>query len=261
MKGEVTLELTETQFWENYWANCKLPNMVDESFSFERCLANALRKHISINSGEVLEIGCAPGKWLVFMQKEFGLKPSGIEYTIAGMAATKKNFEMLELAYGNIWSGDFFQLRPTQEFDVVMSLGFIEHFMNVDDVIEQHLKWLKPGGILVLGVPNFRGIYKRIQIILDKSILDKHNMDIMDPSYFAEFARHRRLETVFSGYLGSFEPSLPIAVKGHSSLSQLLVKIFLRLTNAARRFEIFDNINNPFISSCLLTVYKKGLNS
>jgi 2-polyprenyl-3-methyl-5-hydroxy-6-metoxy-1,4-benzoquinol methylase len=251
------MELTEVQFWDDYWANCRLPNVVDLKFSFDRCLAKSLRNLLCECHGEVLEIGCAPGKWLAYLNKELGLIPYGIEYSDAGMAATKKNFEMLNLAYGNMWSGDFFQMNPPKKFDIVLSLGFIEHFSNVDEVVEQHLQWLKPGGVLVLGVPNFRGIYKIIQMILDKSLLDKHNLDIMDPIYFAEFARQRSLEIVFSGYLGSFEPSLPIANKGHGSLSQFMVKAFLKLMRVVRGLEIFDDINHPFISSYLLTVYKK----
>ena len=96
-------------------------------------------------------------------------------------------------------------------------------------------------------------------MILDKSLLDKHNLDIMHPNFFTEYARRRGLELVFSGYLGSFEPNLPIAIKGYGSLPQFMVKIFLRLTNVIRRLEMFDQINHPFISSYLLTVYIRGM--
>lgn len=255
------MELTEVKFWDEYWANCNLPNKVDFTFAFERCLALNLKTLLANCSGDILEIGCAPGKWLAFLSEELGLTPSGIEYSSAGMLATKKNFEMLNLSCGEIWSGDFFQLPPVKEFNVVMSLGFIEHFSNVDEVIERHLQWLKPGGTLVLGVPNFRGIYRTIQTILDKTVLEKHNLDIMTPEYFEKIASRYGLEMVSAGYLGSFEPSLPIAQKGPSSFQQLIVKAFIRITKAIRERVIFDNLNNPFISSYILAVYKKGPSS
>ena len=175
------MELTEVQFWDNYWANCKLPSTVDMSFSFERCLAQALKGNLHGIKGDVFEVGCAPGKWLAFMAKEFAMNPSGIEYSEAGMIATLENFKILQLAPDSIWTGDFFQTEPARQFNVVMSFGFIEHFDDVDDVVELHLQWLKPGGILILGVPNFCGIYSVIQGVLDREILNKHNLKIELP--------------------------------------------------------------------------------
>ena len=161
------MELTEVEFWDKYWANVKLPSKVDLDFSFERCLAETLKRALPDVHGEVLEVGCAPGKWLAFMSDEFGLKPSGIEYSEAGMNATFRNFEALGLEVGEIQAGDFFKIEPDRQYDVVMSYGFIEHFTDVDEVVELHLRWLKPGGILILGVPNFRGIYSFLQGVLE----------------------------------------------------------------------------------------------
>jgi 2-polyprenyl-3-methyl-5-hydroxy-6-metoxy-1,4-benzoquinol methylase len=214
------MNLTEVKFWDDYWANCKLPNKIDFSISFERCLAMNLKILLADCNGDVLEIGCAPGEWLVFLSGELGLKPSGIEYSSVWMLVTKKIFEMLDLSYGNIWSGDFFQLPPTQKFDVVMSLGFIEHFSNADEVIERHLQWLKPEGTLVLGVQNFCGINKPIQSALDHSVLEKHNTEIMNIAYSLKLGELLNLKPKFIEYIGSFEPDLFIVPNIGFSLKQ-----------------------------------------
>lgn len=252
------MELTEVKFWNDYWANCKLPNVVDYNFSFERCLANALKANLPSMQGDVLEVGCAPGKWLAFMAEEYGLKPHGIEYSEAGMSATVKNFQLLELAYGRIQTGDFFQIMPDRHFDVVMSFGFIEHFSEVDPVIDLHMQWLKPGGILILGVPNFRGIYYFLQRLLDKSILDKHNLEIMCPEFFYQLADRSKLKPILVSYIGSFEPSLPISSLGRSSFLQLMIRGCLWLARLIRRLKVFDSINGRFFSSYILAVYKKS---
>lgn len=251
------MELTEVKFWEDYWANCKLPSTVDMNFSFERCLAQALKDHLPTLQGEVLEVGCAPGKWLAFMAEEFGLKPSGIEYSEAGMRATTQNFQMLGLESGRIYTGDFFQIKPDRQFDVVMSFGFIEHFEDADSVVELHLRWLKPGGILILGVPNFRGVYRYLQSALDSEILDKHNLEIMRIDYFQKLALRYQLKTEYIGYIGSFEPSLPIPAPRVNPL-KLLVRGMLWAARKARRLRWFDAINHPQISSYLLAIYQKG---
>ena len=252
------MELTEVKFWDEYWANCKLPNVVDYSFSFERCLAQALKANLPVVQGEVLEVGCAPGKWLAFMATEFGLKPNGIEYSEAGMSATVKNFQLLGLISGRIRAGDFFQIKPDRQFDVVMSFGFIEHFSEVDAVIDLHMQWLRPGGTLILGVPNFRGIYYFLQKLLDKTILDKHNLEIMCPEFFYNLAERSQLTPVAVRYIGSFEPSLPIPSQGKNGALQFMVRGGLWLARKVRRLKVFDSINGRFFSSYILAVYKKS---
>lgn len=251
------MELTEVKFWENYWKNCKLPSTVDMAFSFDRCLANELKKNLHDMKGDVFEVGCAPGKWLAFMAKAFAMNPSGIEYSEAGMIATLENFKILRLAPDSILTGDFFQVKPERQFDVVMSFGFIEHFDNVDKVVDLHLQWLKPGGILILGVPNFCGIYFFIQGILDRGILDKHNLKIMNLDYFRSLAARFGLKLVFLNYIGSFEPSLPIAKHRFGNPLQFAVRSLLWLARRIRRIQMFDHLNNRFISSYILAIYRK----
>ncbi len=255
------MELTESAFWDNYWANLALPVRVDASFSFDRCLANALRSHLRGVEGEALEIGCAPGKWLAFLADEFGVEPSGIEFSTVGGAATLRNLELLGIKAGAIRSCDFFEAVPDRQFDLVISLGFIEHFTDVDDVVRRHLLWLKPGGLLVLGVPNFQGINRWLQAVLDQSILDKHNLNIMSPRYLAGLAEKFPLTVKSTEYIGSFEPSLPIAPAGwRVSPGVMLAKAAVRIAHFARRIRAFDRLNHPSFSSYLLAVYTKRTN-
>ncbi|MEI7612330.1 MAG: class I SAM-dependent methyltransferase [Betaproteobacteria bacterium] len=251
------MNLTEVKFWEKYWSNCHLPSVVDMEFSFDRCLANELKKHLSSVKGTVFEVGCAPGKWLAYMAKEFSLTTSGIEYSEAGMRATLENFRILRLPSGSILTGDFFNIKPNLQYDVVMSFGFIEHFENAEDVVEQHLSWLKPGGLLILGVPNFRGVYYYIQKILDNEILEKHNLKIMNLDFFRGLSRKYNLQTRFLGYIGSFEPSLPIAKHKYGNPLQFLVKSLLWIAIRIRRLKLLDHLNNHLFSSYILVVYKK----
>lgn len=252
------MELTESAFWDHYWANLVLPVKVDDEFSFDRCLAGALKVHLHGVKGAALEIGCAPGKWLAFLADEMGVEPSGIEFSPVGGAATQKNLELLGVRVGAIRSCDFLAAIPDRQFDLVFSLGFIEHFTDVDEVVRRHLLWLKPGGILVLGVPNFQGINRWIQSVLDQSILDKHNLNIMNLAYLADLTERFPLTVKFVGYIGSFEPSLAIAPPGWRVAPRvLLVKIVVRIASLVRRLRVFDKLNHPSFSSYLLAVYTK----
>lgn len=250
-------QIADSAFWEHYWRRLRLPSVVDKGFSFERCLAAHLVRQLSGCRGDVLDIGCAPGKWMALLSRECGLRPSGIEYSDAGYAATARNLDMLGVEYGRLWKGDFLSVAPDRTFDVVLSLGFIEHFTDPDAVIDRHLEWLKPGGVLILGVPNFRGIYRRIQAVLDASVLEKHNLGVMSLEYFREIALRFALSPEFLGYIGSFEPLLPIPREQGNTAGQTVVKgllygaILLR-----RRYRFLDRVNHPWFSSYILAVFR-----
>lgn len=249
--------LTDRDFWDKYWDGIKLPSTVNMKNSFDRCLGDVLKRELSVVKGELFEVGCAPGKWLAYLAKECDLLPNGIEYSEEGMNATRKNLRLLDVPAGKIIYGDFFKEKPVQQFDVVMSLGFIEHFENVHEVIELHLQWLKPGGLLVIGIPNFSGITGYIQRVLDKTLLDKHNLTIMNLKYFNDLAGKHSLDKRYTGYIGSFEPNMPIPKYKYGNPLQFLLKCFLRVFVMVRRYKLFDAINSPFTSSYILAVYRK----
>jgi len=257
--NEESQRLTGVDFWERCWNQFNLPCEVNWNSSFDRCLGSAIKTNLPSVSGKLLEVGCAPGKWLAFMAKEFDLRPSGVEYSESGIKLTTENFRLLGLKPDQIIADDFFQINPTHQFDVVMSLGFIEHFPDVDAVISLHLKWLKPGGVLILGVPNFRGIYLPIQHALDKSILAKHNLDIMNLEYFRGLAKRLSLTPVFLEYIGSFEPAGFVASYRIGNQLQVLIRACLWLARRIRRWRGFDRFNHPFYSGYILAIYKKRL--
>jgi SAM-dependent methyltransferase len=251
------VSLTDAEFWDHYWNSCQLPSTIDPAFSFDRCLAAALRPYLRGRRGDVLEIGCAPGKWLAWLAAEFGLKPSGIDYSPVGVEATRRNFAMLGIEPGFIGFGDFLAMEPRCSFDVVMSLGFIEHFDQPEAVLARHLAWLRPEGLLMIGVPNFLGIYRILQQYLDKTILDKHNQHVMMVDFFKRFAEHHNLDLLFVDHIGSFEPALPVAQIGIHNPQEFLVKAFLRVAAKIRQIPVLDRINHPFFSSYLLAIFQK----
>jgi len=251
--------LTDVDFWESCWNQFNLPCELDWNSSFDRCLGVAIKENLPSASGKVLEVGCAPGKWLAFMAREFDLRPSGVEYSESGIRLTRENFRLLGIKPDEIIAGDFFKVNPSPQFDVVMSFGFIEHFHDVDAVISLHLKWLKPGGKLILGLPNFRGIYFPIQYVLDKKILAKHNLGIMNLEYFRVVAKRFSLTPVFLEYIGSFQPAGFVAGYRLGNPLQVLIRTVLRLARRIRRWRGFDRYNHSFYSGYILAIYKKPL--
>ena len=252
------MRLTEKVFWDDCWKNLNLPCVVDRDFTFDRCLAESLQAHIPALTGKTLEIGCAPGKWMAFMAREFGVTPSGIDYSEVGASSTFENLRMLGIEPGEVLVGDFFKIEPTMSYDLVMSLGFIEHFSDVEDVVRRHLLWLKPGGVLVLGIPNFQGVHGFLQKLLDEDVLRKHNTEIMNRKFFEQLAHKNNLEPLFNSYIGSFEPSLIVATRRSNTIVQLFAKMLLRISRRVRNLKLFDGVNGRMVSSYILAIYRKN---
>lgn len=184
------------------------------------------RKYLCKKAGSrVLEIGSAPGNHLVRLQKELGLMPYGIEYSDSGAELNRRNFQENGIAPGNVIHADFFSeefLNQYREsFDVVLSRGFIEHFTDVNGVIDKHLRLLKSGGRIVVIIPNFRGVNGLLLRLFQKNILLLHNTHIMAIAEFARLFEDKKLKKQYCSYYGAFNFGL-FGVRKGSPLRFLL---------------------------------------
>lgn len=92
----------------------------------------------------VLDIGCSYGEFLT----HFGKGSVGISISNEEVAYGKEHG--LDIRYGNIEEGD---LPLTEQFDVIFANNIFEHLYSPHDFLNKIKKHLKPGGILILGVP------------------------------------------------------------------------------------------------------------
>ncbi|NMD00919.1 MAG: class I SAM-dependent methyltransferase [Bacteroidales bacterium] len=249
-------ELTEKEFWNNYWNNIKLPQTVNPFFSFERCLANYFKKVLAnSNKGNIIEIGCAPGKWMKFFQ-DLGFITYGIEYCIEAGIKTNENLKHLN-SNAKVVIADFFNNTFKAKFDSIYSLGFVEHFTNVEKVIEDHFHYIKPDGFVVIGIPNFKGINYLIQRFLNPQIIEAHNLNCMNKEFFKNFALKNNLDIISLRYLGSFEPALFIGNSNKGLVNFIIMKTLSVLSKLRNKFTFLDNFNSRYWSSYLVCIYKK----
>ncbi|MBL8267363.1 class I SAM-dependent methyltransferase, partial [Steroidobacter sp.] len=81
--------------------------------------------------------------------------------------------------------------------DLVYSIGVLEHFDDPSDMLGAHLRWLKPAGTAVVLIPNYSGLYQRLQGRLDPANLEIHNLEVMRPSFWTDL-QHRHPDYVLS---------------------------------------------------------------
>lgn len=137
------------------------------------------RKYFQPSYKEVFEVGCAPWNYLLQFSKLFGFRPSGVEYTSEWVKATQKNLAGTgiesDIIFWDFFDKDFLQSHREQ-YDVVYSMGFIEHFDDPTEAIRNHFLLTKKGGLVICTLPN---LYYWNKYFVPKDILDIHNLNIM----------------------------------------------------------------------------------
>jgi SAM-dependent methyltransferase len=98
--------------------------------------------------GAILDIGCSSGGFLAYLR--------GGAWQLFGVEASEETAEKARLITGGrIVSGDILDadLEPST-FDVITCSDVLEHLYDPRAVFKRVSKWLKPGGIFYVFVPN-----------------------------------------------------------------------------------------------------------
>lgn len=177
----------------------------------------------------VLEIGCAPGKLLAFANKVLGADVAGIDYSPNGVATSKELFRALGID-GDLRCEDVFQtsLAPAY-FDLVYSNGLIEHFDDPRPIVRKHVELARPGGRILIVVPNYGGVYGRIQGKLDPGNLAIHNLSIMSEEGMRRLIPEDLVREHRIFYTGKLNPWI---VNLHTKVPRLLAQAINLAGNA-----------------------------
>lgn len=167
--------LSKKDDWEKIWDEGPPMLTFDPENPFFSDIHSLLKRHLPRDkSFRCLEVGCYPGTYLWYFSEYFGYQPYGLEYV--EKCAEKCRNHMHDLGLNaKIYHADLFSFTPEEKWDVVFSVGFIEHFTDTRDVVRKHLDLLKPGGYLVLIIPNHSGLNGKILKAIDKEKYDIHN--------------------------------------------------------------------------------------
>jgi SAM-dependent methyltransferase len=244
------------------------PRVLDSmhSYSAHVLWTTIYRRYLpAARAGErALEIGSAPGDFLVSLRDELGYEPFGVEYSEEGVRVNRELFAAHGIDPAHVTRADFFDddvlTRFSEAFDVVLSRGFIEHFSDPREVVARHVRLLRPGGTLLVSIPNLRGLNGLIMGAVDADVLRVHNLSIMDEASFRALFAGLGLTTTFVGYSGTFNLLLFEATPGSAMRVPLEVawKAQLLLNVAFRGLFGDAGHESPWTSPYLVYVGVKG---
>jgi SAM-dependent methyltransferase len=251
---------TDPDWWDDYWRGIELPTEVRKSDNLlVREITDVFDAHLPPGQDRsAVELGGSSGRYLVYLYRRFGYRITVIENSRVGCEAGERNFALLgvpgEVVYGDMLD----EALEVPQADVVYSLGLIEHFDDPRAVARAHLRLLKPGGTLVIGAPNLRGVNRLLFNRLSPSIFQSHHARSADPRSWEGFEREQGLERVFLAHIGGFEPMLfwrLESTRKRDWLIAITMKQLGRLFNH-RAFGFLRRVNHPWWSAYVIAVYR-----
>ena len=236
-------ELTSPAFWDAHYEG-RLPQPFDPTDWRDYVTIQLARLLASLGLADkrVLEIGGGDARLLAWLAKTH---PSGrfavLDRSSKGcsLARSRARNEKVPL---DVYEGDMF--APPAElvgaFDVVISLGLIEHFQDTSEAIAAKRVFLKPGRVMFSLIPNLASpIYRYLTRRWSVRVLNMHV--VLSLAKLVQAHMKAGLEVIDYGYLGSVEfGMLSMAARDLPREARLDRALYLWLTRLSKAVHWFE---------------------
>jgi ubiquinone/menaquinone biosynthesis C-methylase UbiE len=200
--------------WDNTWTRVRqnLPLKIDYNKYHQYWHMHQLLERFIKRGSSVLECGCATAQFLIYFAAEYDCEIWGIDNSTTGLDISKKNFQMQGINEYTLINADVNYLPLCDNtFDVIFSAGLLEHFSEPEKMVKEMARILKPGGLLIIQIPNFHTgslmwliediVFRRemseTHVKLDlndvNSWLLEQNLRIISSEYIGLYVRHGRI--------------------------------------------------------------------
>jgi len=156
--------------WERYWDDVSRTGTGLDPYPNHQRVVAACRALRQLQGARVLEVGAGSGLAAIELAHA-GAQVTVLDYVESSLSVVARHASgsgaSLHLVLGDALAMPF----PTGSFDVVMHQGLLEHFRNPRDLLAENFRVLRPGGQVVVDVPQRWHVYtpvKRTLIAMDR---------------------------------------------------------------------------------------------
>ena len=200
--------LTTAEFWDPLWAaddgrsGPRLRSRLAHGVSWRRLLEALLDAPKTDGSLDVLELGCAPGAMLMQL---YALRSQhryrGLDISATGLDIARSRLREVGIA-ADLYEGDI-RDADLPGADLVVSFGLAEHFADPADAMRYHRRFVKPGGMVAVTVPNYANpVVVRMLRRFNQETLATHNLAIMSVEAIRDALDRAGFVDVVSGHSG-----------------------------------------------------------
>lgn len=209
---------------QRYWWSAARPGLLKKLESIYRRMA--LRGHVSFISKTaggrtglaLLDVGCGSASLLGLM-KQRGFRVMGVDFS-SEAAAVAKEENGVQVVIGSLEQAAF----PDASFDIITLFHVMEHVTNPREVLKQVGRILRPGGSVILQVPNIDSWQFRIfgakwyGLDIPRHVIDYSNDGILrllsEVGFVVNRVRHFNLRDNAPAFVSSLFPSLDPVSRG-----------------------------------------------
>lgn len=234
--------LTEPEYWNAGYQRvdrgCTLPELANFRCLSEKRVLDAIES-LPLAGKRVLELGAGDSTMLLTLGRRWGhsCELAGLDYSDAGCRSLLRRAAAIGVDV-SVFHADLFSppVDLLGRFDIVYSLGLVEHFTELDRVLAAAARFLAPGGTMFTMIPNMRGIYGAFVRRFNRPVYDIHNPH--DLRSFLTGHDRAGLEVARSGYLCSTHfGMLSACFSSHSDRGWRLYVFLRKITMALNLFE------------------------
>lgn len=118
-------------------------------------------------NSQCLDVGCWTGNLGRELVKKKNCVVDGIDVD-ASVLKTAKRSGYRDVFTINLNNDPLKLDLKKRKYDVIVYADILEHLINPDKVLEEMKKFLKPGGIIIVSMPNIGFFLNRVQLLLGK---------------------------------------------------------------------------------------------
>ncbi|MCK5035157.1 MAG: methyltransferase domain-containing protein [Candidatus Sabulitectum sp.] len=211
---------SERSHWDKFWER---ERDLSEIYDNDDRIRVEVQKRLDLNGLVTLEVGAATARDSVALAED-GALPVALDYSHAALklartAAEDKNMTLL-LVCGDANALPF----KSDTFDLVFHQGVMEHFKNTDSMTDECIRVTKPGGNLLVDVPQTFHVYtviKKMLIAMNAWFAGWETQ--YTEKQLSKYLREHGVEP-WSVYGKYFAPSL-----GYRMLRETLIKVGIKL--------------------------------
>ncbi len=248
------VDLARKEHWDSRYQTCGPTEVWCEpsdhlSIAFLRALMVEIERS---KPASILEVGCGNSVWLPAVGLRTGAAVAGLDFSDLGCELARSQLKAAGLS-GNIFCADLFNTAATDvgSYDLVYSVGMVEHFTDTVEVLSKLLALVNPGGVLFTEVPNLKNtLHGVLSWIWQPENLAKHNP--LSKHDLIKAYRELGMERIEGHYAGFFSLDVvawPIYPRWPRLGPRLLPTIWRARTSVdyrMRRWGKFDGGIAPF---------------
>lgn len=250
--------------WKNYRESRfrnKITTRAQVDFFIKQRINDLVTLFEKAEGKKVINCGCGAGTWSIPLAK-LGYEVTNFDLSHEAIKLTKERF-LKENFKGNFKEGDLRAIDYEDDtFDIVVSFGVLEHFEDVEPVIKEMIRILKPNGIFLADIITKRFSIHSLETWINKVlsitfylltfkfnkiirvIMGDYDPDFYENIYsykfYEDIAKKHGLDSNVKGVRAFPFINLPKRIdEKYASFLRIFSKAFKRFDNSSSKFSRF----------------------